>query len=51
LSIIRYNKENYYASSVEAVFTYRISKKDVGIRIKSAVAVKPKIFTSITFRN
>ena len=36
-------------SSADAVFTYKISKKDVGIRMKSAVAVNPKMFTSIIY--
>lgn len=34
-------------SSIAAVLTYKISKKDVGIIINKAVAVKPKMFTSI----
>lgn len=39
--------KNY--SSVDAVLTYKISKKEVGIMINNAVAVNPKIFTSILF--
>lgn len=38
-----------YASGFEAVLTYKISKKEVGIMINNAVAVNPKIFTSIVF--
>ena len=37
--------KNY--ASLEAVFTYKINKKEVGIIINNAVAVKPKILTSI----
>lgn len=37
----------FYADSFEAVFTYKISKKEVGIIINKAVAVNPKILTSI----
>lgn len=36
-----------YADSFEAVFTYKISRNDVGIMINNAVAVNPKILTSI----
>jgi hypothetical protein len=33
--------------SAEAVLTYKISKKEVGIIINNAVAISPRIFTSI----
>jgi len=39
----------YYADSFEAVFTYKIRRNDVGIIINNAVAVNPKILTSINF--
>jgi hypothetical protein len=39
--------KSYFASSVEAVLTYRINKNEVGIIINNAVAVNPKTFTSI----
>jgi hypothetical protein len=33
--------------SVLAVFTYKINKKDVGIKINKATAIRPRILTSI----
>lgn len=36
-----------YAASFEAVFTYKIKRNEVGIIINKAVAVKPKILTSM----
>lgn len=46
----RKNKKiNYYADSFEAVFTYKIRRNDVGIMINKAVAVNPKILTSIKY--
>lgn len=36
-----------YFASAEAVLTYRINKNEVGIIINNAVAVNPKMFTSI----
>lgn len=39
--------KNYASDVFDAVLTYKISKKDVGIRINKAVAVSPKMFTSI----
>jgi len=36
-----------YADSFDAVFTYKINKNDVGIIINKAVAVNPKMFTSM----
>ena len=39
----------YYASWLEAVLTYKIRRNDVGIIIKSAVAIRPRILTSILF--
>lgn len=36
-----------YTDSFEAVFTYKIRRKEVGIMINNAVAVNPKILTSI----
>jgi hypothetical protein len=35
-------------ASLDAVLTYKINKNDVGIMINKAVAVKPKILTSIS---
>jgi hypothetical protein len=43
------NNQLPYSALLLAVFTYRIKRKDVGIIIKSAVAIKPKMFTSIMF--
>jgi len=40
---------NYSALSVAAVLTYRIKRNDVGIRINNAVAVNPKMLTSMRF--
>jgi hypothetical protein len=40
---------NYSAVSVAAVLTYRIKRNDVGIRINNAVAVNPKMLTSMRF--
>lgn len=40
-----------YYSCVAAVLTYRISKKEVGIIINKAVAINPRIFTSIMLKN
>ncbi len=40
-------KVDDYADSFEAVFTYKIRRNDVGIMINNAVAVNPKILTSI----
>lgn len=37
----------FYADSFEAVFTYKIRRNEVGIIMNKAVAVKPKILTSI----
>ena len=39
----------FYAPWLEAVFTYKIRRNDVGIIINSAVAIRPKILTSIFF--
>jgi hypothetical protein len=36
-----------YSSEVLAVFTYRINRNDVGIIIKRAVAITPRMLTSI----
>jgi hypothetical protein len=36
-----------YADSFEAVFTYKIRRNEVGIMMNNAVAVNPKILTSI----
>jgi hypothetical protein len=46
---IRSRTFNYSAVSVAAVFTYRIKRNDVGIRINNAVAVNPKMLTSMRF--
>jgi hypothetical protein len=40
-------KKIFYADSFEAVFTYKIRRNDVGIMMNKAVAVNPKILTSI----
>jgi len=40
---------NYSAVSVAAVLTYKIKRNDVGIRINNAVAVNPKMLTSMRF--
>jgi len=45
----KHKKCFYYADSFEAVFTYKIRRNDVGIIINNAVAVNPKILTSINF--
>jgi hypothetical protein len=39
--------EKFYADSFEAVFTYKIRRKEVGMIINKAVAVNPKILTSM----
>lgn len=38
-----------YEVSWLAVFTYKIRRNDVGIIINNAVAISPRILTSITF--
>ena len=38
-----------YEVSWLAVFTYKIRRNDVGIMINNAVAIRPRILTSITF--
>lgn len=43
-------KSFYYADSFEAVFTYKIRRNDVGIIMNNAVAVNPKILTSISWK-
>ena len=40
-------QKKFYSSAVAAVFTYKIKRKEVGIKINKAVAVNPKMFTSI----
>jgi hypothetical protein len=42
-------KANGYASALLAVFTYRMRRNEVGIIINKAVAISPKILTSIAF--
>jgi len=38
---------NSYSASALAVFTYKINRKDVGIMINKAVAIRPRILVSI----
>ena len=40
-------ERNFYYDSADAVLTYKINKKEVGIIINKAVAINPRIFTSI----
>jgi hypothetical protein len=37
---------NHYLPGL-AVFTYKINKKEVGIKINKATAIRPRILTSI----
>jgi hypothetical protein len=46
---VRKKKYRIYSDAALAVFTYRIKRKDVGIIINKAVAIKPRIFTSMEF--
>jgi hypothetical protein len=41
------NKIHLYSAALLSVFTNKIKRKEVGIIIKSAVAIKPKMLTSI----
>ena len=47
MSINYLKLKNYYDVCVLAVFTYKINKNDVGIKINRATAIRPRMLTSI----